>query len=179
MLFCIRTSFKPSRLYSVYLAFTAAGLEQFWLCRLPSRGSIFNWLAGAATDRSCDPPVATGSCQNQTGSCQWLLAAASLVLAGHVTFQWLSGGSCDPPVATGSCQNQTGSCQWLLAGHMTRQTATGRSRDLPVAVWLCLVRKRAPSVTRCLPLSLQGNILFYDYEYILMGLFFYIIDIVG
>ncbi len=33
-------------------------------------GSIFNWLAGAATDRSCDPPVATGSCQNQTGSCQ-------------------------------------------------------------------------------------------------------------
>ncbi len=57
----------------------------------PSRGSIFNWLAGAATDRSCDPPVATGSCQNQTGSCQWLLAAASLVLAGHVTFQWLSG----------------------------------------------------------------------------------------
>ncbi len=34
-------------------------------------GSIFNWLAGAATDRSCDPPVATGSCQNQTGSCQY------------------------------------------------------------------------------------------------------------
>ncbi len=32
MLFCIRTSFKPSRLYTlVYLALTAAGLEQFWL----------------------------------------------------------------------------------------------------------------------------------------------------
>ncbi len=49
--------------------------------RVCSRGSIFNWLAGAATDRSCDPPVATGSCQNQTGSCQWLLTAARTRLA--------------------------------------------------------------------------------------------------
>ncbi len=38
-------------------------------------------------------------------------------------------------------------------------------------------RKSAPSVTRCLPLSLQGNILFYDYEYTLMGLFFYMVDV--
>ncbi len=40
--------------------------------RLEQRGgSIFNWLAGAATDRSCDPPVATGSCQNQTVDCDY------------------------------------------------------------------------------------------------------------
>ncbi len=55
---------------------------------------------------------------------------------------------------------------------------TGSWLSLPLAAQ-SVSRKSAPSVTRCLPLSLQGNILFYDYEYILMGLFFYIIDILG
>ncbi len=55
---------------------------------------------------------------------------------------------------------------------------TGSWLSLPLAAQ-SVSRKSAPSVTRCLPLSLQGNILFYDYEYILMDLFFYIIDILG
>ncbi len=55
---------------------------------------------------------------------------------------------------------------------------TGSWLSLPLAAQ-SVSRKSARSVTRCLPLSLQGNILFYDYEYILMDLFFYIIDILG
>ncbi len=53
---------------------------------------------------------------------------------------------------------------------------TGSWLSLPLAAQ-SVSRKSAPSVTRCLPLSLQGNILFYDYEYILMGLFFYMVDV--
>ncbi len=40
---------------------------------------------------------------------------------------------------------------------------TGSWLSLPLAAQ-SVSRKSAPSVTRCLPLSLQGNILFYDYE---------------
>ncbi len=42
-----------------------------------------------------------------------------------------------------------------------------------------LSRCRSASITRSLSLSLQGNTLFYCYEYILMTLFFCMIDVSG